>query len=62
MGVYRFVCEPTTVTGVVYLDILEEFSMPVLEEEGPNDALFKHYRASAFSHCSAGLFLRKFPW
>jgi hypothetical protein len=30
----------STVTGIVYSDILEEFLMPVLEKRGPDDMLF----------------------
>jgi hypothetical protein len=33
------------VTGTVYLDMLEELLMPILEEEGPNDMLFQKSRA-----------------
>jgi len=31
------------VTGVVYLDMLKEFLMTVLEEEGPNNILYQQY-------------------
>jgi hypothetical protein len=28
------------VTSAVYLDMLEQYLMPILQEEGPNDVLF----------------------
>jgi hypothetical protein len=31
------------VTGVVYLDVLKEFLMADLEEEGPNNMLYQQY-------------------
>jgi hypothetical protein len=31
----------TTVTGVVYLDLLEQYIIPVLQKEGSNDILFQ---------------------
>jgi hypothetical protein len=38
------------VTGIVYLDMLEEFLTPILEEEGPNDMLFQKDRAPPKFH------------
>jgi hypothetical protein len=38
-----------TVTGIVYLDMFEEFLMPILEE-GPDDTLFQQDRAPPHFH------------
>jgi len=45
-------CAKTIVTGVVYLDTLEEFLMLTLKAEGPNVMLFNKtaVSASVFSH------------
>jgi hypothetical protein len=39
--VWAFLLAERTVTGIVYQDLLEEFHMPILEEEGPDDMLFQ---------------------
>jgi hypothetical protein len=44
-NIQAFFIAKHTVTGVVCLDMLEEFLMPVLEEEGPNGMLFQQGRA-----------------
>jgi hypothetical protein len=31
-----------TVSSIVNVDMLKEFLMPILEEEGPDDMLFQH--------------------
>jgi hypothetical protein len=38
-GLFFFV--ERTATGMLYLDMLEEFLMPILEEDGPDDMLFQ---------------------
>jgi hypothetical protein len=35
-----FIFAECAVTGVVYLDVLEEFLLPIFDGEGPNDRLF----------------------
>ena len=43
-NVFRpFIFGEHIVTGVVYLDMLKEFLMAVLEEEGPNNMLYEQY-------------------
>jgi hypothetical protein len=51
-----------TVSGIVYLDMLEEFLTPILEEEGPDDMLFQQDGALPHFHKEVTDFLnRKFP-
>jgi hypothetical protein len=51
-----------TVTGIVNLDMLEKFLMPILEEEGPTDMLFQQDRAPPQFQKEVTDFLnRKFP-
>jgi hypothetical protein len=51
----------TIVTGVVHLDMLEEFLMLSLEAEGPNVMLFNKTKASA-SVSTFQIFNLKFLW
>jgi hypothetical protein len=45
------------VTGIVYLDRLDEFLLPVLEVEGPDDMLFQQ---EGGLHISTDFLNRKF--
>jgi hypothetical protein len=56
VGAFLFcMCADCSVTGAVYVDMFEELPGPFRKKRGPDDLLFKQYRASLFSHCSAGL-------
>jgi hypothetical protein len=51
-----------TVTGIVYVDMLEEFLVPILEEQSPDGLLFRQYGAHQHFHREVTDFLnRKFP-
>jgi hypothetical protein len=57
-----FLIAEYTVTGTVYLDMLEEFLMPILEEECHNNMLFQQGRAPPHLHKEMTDFLNcKFP-
>jgi hypothetical protein len=48
LGLFFFAAR--TVSGIVHLDILEEFLMPILKEQGPNDMLFQQDGAPPHFH------------
>jgi hypothetical protein len=57
-----FLFAERTVTGIVYLDMLEEFLMPILEEQCPEDKLFQQDGAPTHFYSEVKDFLnRKFP-